>query len=105
MSVRGRTTTPTPGRTTTPTELKLPPYGRTPEEVFVDRQLSYCDKVVYGFISMVGRGNRASVGERRIAGQLGMDRRSVRRSITNLVARGHLELLPRTGKDRACYRL
>jgi hypothetical protein len=99
--LRGRTTTPRTGRTTTPSFK--PTYAINPAQVLLNRSLSFRAKCVYQVMAYFRKGAYVSVGERRLAGAAGIDRRSLRSDIAKLIECGHIErAVPHPG-ERARY--
>jgi biotin operon repressor len=80
-------------------------YGRTPYSVLLDKRLTASARCVYAFLaSTVFQGTVASVGQRRIAGQLGISTTTVTQAIKELAAYGHVEVVS-AGKQRYCYHM
>lgn len=81
-------------------------FAMIPEEVLTDPRLTAREIRIYGFLALVRTGVRLNVGQRRIAGQVHMDRRSVRAGLERLTEVGWIELQPpESGRQRARYRL
>jgi len=97
--LRGRGTTPRSGRATTPT------FGINPAPVLLDRKLSFRAKCIYAVMAYFREGAYVNVGERRIAGAAGVDRRSLRNDIAKLIEREHLKRVDPEPRERARYLL
>lgn len=102
-SLRGTSGAPTSRKSGT---LETPTFAMIPEAVLVDSALKNIDVRVFGLLACARRKQFATVGERLLASRLGVDRRTVRASITRLTASAHLKLTePNAPGRRARYEL
>lgn len=80
-------------------------YGRTPDSVLLDHELSMTARVVFAFLGgCAHQGCTVRVGHRRIASKIGANRETVGLAIHELAERGHLTIIG-SGKARRIYHL
>src|SRR5262249_23700940 len=81
-------------------------FARIPESVLCDPELSHVDGRVYGAASYhcIG-GNNVTLRQRRIAELAHVDRRTARRSLTNLARHGHISVSVVKLLKRTVYQL
>lgn len=81
-------------------------YGRTPEEVLLDNDLSDSAARLYGLMAMhIFEGNIVQVGIRRLAELRNKGKSTIDRQIKELQAAGYLVRCPSTRGKRAGYML
>ena len=83
-----------------------PAFAMTEQRILVDLALHNLDVRIYGLLACSRRGQLVSIGERRLAEQLHIDRRTVRNCIGRLIAAKHIKLAtPTKSGMRARYEL
>lgn len=101
--LRGTSGTPASGKSGT---SGTPAFAMTEQRILLDLTLHNLDTRVYGLLACARRGQFVTLGERRIAEQLGIDRRTVRNCIARLTKSGYMKLATETKSGmRARYEL
>jgi hypothetical protein len=101
--LRGTSGTPACGKSGT---SGTPAFAMTEQRILLDSNLHNLDIRVYGLLACARSGQYVSLGERRMAGQLDVDRRTIRNCITRLTEAGHVKLAAETQSGmRARYEL
>jgi len=80
-------------------------YARTPDSVLLDRELSMTARCVYAVLARhVFQGTTVNIGQRRIAGLLGVHVGTVTRALHELEERKHISIRG-CGNGRRIYHL
>jgi hypothetical protein len=80
-------------------------YARMPDSVLLDQGLSVSARCVYGVLARyVYQGTTVRIGQRRIAGLLGVHLETVNVALHELELSGHISIRG-SGKERRCYHL
>ena len=80
-------------------------YARLPESVLFDRELSVTARCVYGVLARYAfQGTAVRIGQRRIAGLLGVHQETVNLALHELESSEHISIRG-AGKNRRSYHL
>ena len=103
MYIRGGEKGPETGGKKGPVASHETRFGRTYGEVLHDKELSLAAKAVYAELAYWAIStDRPARGMRKIAEDLGADRKTVRAALEELELRGHIKILS-SGKQRGRY--
>ena len=103
MYIRGGEKGPETGGEKGPVASHETRFGRTYGEVLHDKELSLAAKAVYAELAYWAIStDRPARGMRKIAEDLGADRKTVRAALEELELRGHIKILS-SGKQRGRY--